>query len=63
MNNVINQIKQFLTEAYLELKKVSWLSKKEVVASTVVVIILVLLVALYVGLIDFLLSRVLTVIL
>ena len=49
----------FLREAYAELKKVSWSSKKEVTASTIVVIVLVVVVALFVGMIDSTLSRLL----
>jgi preprotein translocase subunit SecE len=58
MNSFINQAIAFLKEAYSELRKVSWLSKKEVVASTAVVIIFVLAVAVFVGLTDFVLSKI-----
>ena len=37
----------------MELKKVKWPTRKELLASTVVVIVLTLFVALYLGLIDF----------
>jgi preprotein translocase subunit SecE len=50
---------QFLKDALAELKKVTWLSRKEVIASTIVISILVALVAVYVGLTDFILSRLL----
>jgi len=46
------QIKQFLRETKVELKKVTWPSKKELIGSTVVVIIFVLLIAAYFGIID-----------
>jgi preprotein translocase subunit SecE len=54
---------QFFKEAYAELRKVSWLSRKEAIASTIVVIILVILVAIYVGFTDFVLARVLGILL
>ena len=46
----------FVQESYAELKKSTWLSRKEVIGSTVVVIILVVLMAFYVGAVDFVLA-------
>jgi preprotein translocase subunit SecE len=46
------QLRQFLRETKIELKKVSWPNKKEIFGSTLVVIVFVLLVAAYFGLID-----------
>lgn len=43
---------QFLRECKMELKKVKWPTRKELIASTAVVIVLVLLVSLFLGLID-----------
>jgi preprotein translocase subunit SecE len=59
MNTWFQQAVQFVREAYAELKKVSWLSRKEAVASTIVVIVLVILVAIFVGFTDFILARLL----
>ena len=61
MSNYIRQIIQFIKEAYLELKKVSWLSKKELIASTVVVIIFIFLFSIFVGLVDFILAKIMSV--
>lgn len=58
IKDFLNSIIRFIKEAYIELKKVSWLSKKEVIASTSVVIILIVIVSLYIGLVDFLLSKI-----
>ena len=44
---------QFLRECKNELKKVKWPTRKELLASTAVVIVLTLIVALYLGLVDF----------
>ena len=49
---MIQQFIRFCQEAYQELKLSSWLSRQEMMASTVVVLILTLIVALYVGLVD-----------
>jgi len=45
--------RQFLKEAKMELRKVKWPTRKELLASTAVVIILTLLVAFYLGIVDF----------
>jgi len=55
MNKAIN----FLKQSVSELKKSTWLSRQEVVQSTFLVAIVVALVAAYVGLVDFGLTRVL----
>jgi preprotein translocase subunit SecE len=49
---------QFLRECKVELKKVKWPTRKELLASTVVVIVLVLVVSLFLGLIDIGLVRI-----
>ncbi|MCD6320542.1 MAG: preprotein translocase subunit SecE [Candidatus Desulfofervidaceae bacterium] len=50
--NWVEQVKQFLREVKVELKKVTWPSKREMIGSTFVVIIFVVLVAAYFGIID-----------
>ncbi len=59
----LQKTKQFFREVKVELKKVSWPSRKETLASTSVVLVLVFLVSVYLGLVDILLSRALKVIL
>jgi preprotein translocase subunit SecE len=55
---VIRRIKQFLREVKIEIKKVVYPSKDELIGSTWVVIITVLIVSFYLGLIDLGLSEV-----
>lgn len=55
----MNKAIQFLKESVSELKKSTWLSRQEVVQSTFLVMIVVALVAVYVGGIDFILTRLL----
>jgi len=43
---------QFLREVKIELKKVTWPSRKQTIGSTVVVIALVLLISLFLGVVD-----------
>ena len=49
---------QFLRESRMELKKVKWPTRKELLASTAIVLLLVLVVSLFLSLIDFGLIRV-----
>jgi preprotein translocase subunit SecE len=52
-----NATTQFLVEAIQELKKVTWPNRKETLGTTGVVLILVVIIAVYLGLVDFGLSR------
>ena len=55
-NNIsgyFNVAVQFLRDSKMELKKVKWPTRKELLASTAMVLLLVLSVAFYLGLIDF----------
>ncbi len=55
---LIEKIFQFFREVRTELKKVTWPSRKETMGSTSIVLILVLIIALYLGLVDLGLSRI-----
>lgn len=47
---------QFLREVRMELKKVTWPSRKQTIGSTAVVLLLVILVSIFLGVVDFGLS-------
>jgi preprotein translocase subunit SecE len=53
----MKKIIRFFKESYGELKKVTWPSREEVVSSTKVVLVSVVLIALALGLVDFLIFR------
>lgn len=53
----LQKVKQFFREVRIELKKVTWPSRKETLASTSVVLVLVFLIAVYLGAVDIILSR------
>ena len=55
----MNTATQFVKEAYIELRRATWLSRKEAIGSTWAVVILVAIFSLYVAGIDFVLSVVL----
>ncbi|HPE89183.1 MAG TPA: preprotein translocase subunit SecE [Spirochaetia bacterium] len=53
----MKKIVQFFKDSYGELRKVVWPSKDSVIASTKVVLVSTLVVALFLGVVDFLLVR------
>ena len=55
---MFGRIKNFFKEVKVELKKVVFPSREEVIGSTKVVVVLVLIVAMFLGLIDLVLSKV-----
>ena len=52
-SRMFNRTGQFLRDAKTELKKVKWPTRKELLASTAVVIVLTILIAIFLGLVDF----------
>ncbi len=58
-----NKVANFLREVKIELGKVTWSTKNELIASTVVVIASVLLLAAFIGICDFVFLRVINFIL
>jgi preprotein translocase subunit SecE len=60
ISGYINITVQFLRDSKTELKKVKWPTRKELLASTSMVIILALIIALFLGLIDFGLLKIIT---
>lgn len=53
---IIQKIKVFFKEVYVELKKVNWLSRNEVLRYTLIVLLVTLFVAVILGGLDFLFS-------
>jgi preprotein translocase subunit SecE len=62
-NRFLDKSVQFLREVKIELKKVTWPTRKQTMGSTVVVIILVMIISLFLGLVDMGLSSLLRVVL
>ena len=54
-----SRIKTFVTEVRVELSKVSWPSKNELVGSTTVVFVITAILAVFIGIIDLALSNIL----
>lgn len=53
----MDKLIQFFKESWAELKQVSWLTVPQMIASTWIVIILVIVMAIYLGGVDFVISR------
>ena len=53
---------QFLSEVRSEVKKVTWPTKKEAMGGTAVVLVVVFIMAVFLGLVDLLLSKIIGVI-
>ena len=54
---------QFLSEVKGEVKKITWPSKKEAMGGTAVVLMVVLIMAIFLGVVDLLLSKIIEAIL
>ena len=52
---------KFLKESWGEFKRVTWPTKKELISSTTVVILFVLFFAVFIGIIDILLTQIFTI--
>ena len=53
---MLEKSKRFFKEANLELKRVTWPSRNELIGSTGVVIVSVIILAVFIGIADFILS-------
>lgn len=56
-------IKQYMTDVVGEMKKVSWSTREDLIASTIVVLVSVIVLAVYIGICDFVISQTMTLIL
>ena len=56
------RIKEFFTEVWTELSKVAWPTRKELISSTWIVIITALLLSVFLGVVDVVFSKILSII-
>ena len=59
----MKKIVQFLKETKFELKRVTWPTRKEMLAGASVVLVIVFIVAFYLGIVDIVLSKLIKVVL
>jgi preprotein translocase subunit SecE len=62
-SGTIDTIGQFLREVRIELSKVTWPTRKDTIASTSVVLVIVILIAVFLGIVDLGLSRLMRILL
>ncbi len=60
--NIFKKVNDFLKEVKIELTKVSWSTRQELASSTVVVITVTFIMAVFIGVIDIILSHILRVV-
>ena len=57
---ILQKVRQFLREVKVELKKVTWPTRKETLGSTAVVVVLVLIFSFFLGVVDMGLTKLIT---
>jgi preprotein translocase subunit SecE len=57
--NIFKRVKNYLAEVLSELKKVSWVKRRELFTTTLVVVVFSALLAAFIGIFDFIFSRLL----
>jgi preprotein translocase subunit SecE len=60
---MFEKIKQFFKEVRFELTKVTWTTREELIYSTIIVIVVSLVLAVFIGVVDVVLSNLATVLL
>jgi preprotein translocase subunit SecE len=60
--NIFKKTVNFLKEVRQELGKVAWSTRQELIGSTFVVIVVTFIIAVFIGIIDLLLSKILSVV-
>jgi preprotein translocase subunit SecE len=60
---IFSRIAKFITEVKVELQKVSWSDRNELIGSTGVVIISTALLAIFIGIVDLIISRIISILL
>jgi len=58
--NIFNKINNFIKESIVELKKVIWANRKELQSSTIIVISVIIFSSIFIGLIDIVFTKTLT---
>ncbi|MDR3243931.1 MAG: preprotein translocase subunit SecE [Elusimicrobiota bacterium] len=61
--NLLKKTVQFFREAYYELTKVTWLGRKEVVATTIVITFFIIIMSIFVSVADLILGNIIGIIL
>jgi len=63
VKDLFKQIRNYLADVWAEMKKVSWVRRKELFTTTLVVIVFSTILAAFIGVFDFIFSRLLNLVL
>jgi preprotein translocase subunit SecE len=63
MKDLFKRVRNYLADVWAEMKKVSWVQRKELFTTTLVVIVFSSILALFIGAVDFIFSRLLGIVL
>jgi preprotein translocase subunit SecE len=63
VKNLFNRLKNYLADVVAEMKKVSWVRRKELLTTTVVIIVFSTVLAAFIGLFDLIFSTLLQLVL
>ena len=63
MKDLFRRIRNYLADVWAEMKKVSWVKRKELFTTTLVVMVFSMLMAAFIGVVDFVFSRLLGIVL
>jgi preprotein translocase subunit SecE len=63
MNSLFKRTRNYLADVWAEMKKVSWVRRKELLTTTLVVIVFSTILAIFVGVFDFIFSQLLNLVL
>ena len=63
LSDMLSNIRKFFSEVRAEMQKVTWSTREEIMGSTAVVLMTMLILSTFIGISDFILSHVLSVLL
>jgi preprotein translocase subunit SecE len=63
VKNLFKTVRNYLADVWAELRKVSWVRRKELFTTTLVVIVFSTIMAAFIGIFDFIFSRLLNLVL
>jgi preprotein translocase subunit SecE len=63
MKSLFKRIRNYLADVWAEMRKVSWVKRKELLTTTLVVIVFSFVMAVFIGVVDLIFSRLLNLVL
>jgi len=63
MKDLFKRVRNYLADVWAEMKKVSWVQRKELFTTTLVVIVFSTVLAVFIGVFDFIFSHLLSIVL